>query len=154
MAESSNTDRLIEIAYSAHKAGNFQKSEEYANRILELDSNNHEAWFLLGCAADSQTTLGNDRCPEGYSYFNKMFEILKEKPIENVSENIVDTLEELRAHIIATTSAACSLYSQGLVEFPSEENLLLITNYFKNQLFANIAMVQTIEGQARSYLKK
>ena len=47
----------LDMARNAQDAGNNKEADEYCNRIIEMDVNNWEAWFLKGKAVGWQSTL-------------------------------------------------------------------------------------------------
>ena len=54
---------------NAYKLGNYAEAESYANKALEVDAMNAEAWLLRGKAAGWQSTLENMRIEEAKQYF-------------------------------------------------------------------------------------
>ena len=44
-------DNYLELAKTAHKAGNNEQCEQYCNKILEIENDNAMAWALKGVAA-------------------------------------------------------------------------------------------------------
>ena len=62
-----NTEMIgnyLMMAENAFKAGNYIESETYANKAIEIDPQNVEAWFLKGKAAGWQSTAQNIRLNE------------------------------------------------------------------------------------------
>ena len=69
-----NTDKLsnyYEVAQTAYDADNKAEAETYCNKIIEIDTTNHNAWFLKGKAAGWQSTLKNLRIEESVNCFSK-----------------------------------------------------------------------------------
>lgn len=52
------------MAGSAFNVENYKEAEEYANKVIEIDPQNAEAWFIKGKAAGYQSTLGKIRLSE------------------------------------------------------------------------------------------
>lgn len=58
---SEDTARLLVIARNAFDGGNKLEAYEYANRVLEIDSHNGQAWFLKGASAGWSANLASAR---------------------------------------------------------------------------------------------
>lgn len=56
---SEDTSRLLKIAWNAYEGGNTTEAYDYANRALEIDSNNGQAWFLKGASAGWRANLSS-----------------------------------------------------------------------------------------------
>ena len=70
-----NTDKIknyLEMAKSAYDAGNKGEAESYCNRIIEIEPQNPEAWFMKGKAAGWQSTLANIRIEESVQCFSNV----------------------------------------------------------------------------------
>lgn len=52
------------MAGSAFGVENYKEAEEYANKVIEIDPQNPEAWYIKGKAAGWQSTLGKIRLTE------------------------------------------------------------------------------------------
>lgn len=61
---------LLGMARTGLSASNFQESESYFNRVLELDPNIPEAWIGKGVSAGWQSTIANMRFAEVITCFN------------------------------------------------------------------------------------
>lgn len=86
----------LELGNKACEACNYEEAEGYANKILEQDNNNFEAWLIKGRAAGWQSTIGNQRINEAFSYFAQAIEYAPE-----------DKLEAIREYIKLQASAFC-----------------------------------------------
>lgn len=58
---SDDTARLLVIARNAFDGGNKLEAYEYANRVLEIDSHNGQAWYIKGASAGWGASLGSVR---------------------------------------------------------------------------------------------
>ncbi len=64
------TANLITLAESALAGGNATNAFDYANRALEIDVDNWQAWAIKGKAAGWSSTLNNFRMAEMLTSFN------------------------------------------------------------------------------------
>ncbi len=78
----------LELGNKACEACNYEEAEGYANKVLEQDNNNFEAWLIKGRAAGWQSTIGNQRIGEAFSYFAQAIEYAPEEKHEAVKEYI------------------------------------------------------------------
>ena len=84
-----NTDQIknyLEMASSAYEAGNKSESETYCNRIIEIEPQNYEAWFMKGRAAGWQSTLANIRIEESVQCFSKAVDYAPEDKAEEIKK--------------------------------------------------------------------
>ena len=65
---------FFKMASNAYDAGNKQESENYCNKIIEIDPENADAWLLKGISAAWQSTLGNLRMDEFMSCVSNAFQ--------------------------------------------------------------------------------
>jgi hypothetical protein len=72
---SSEVDNLLALAQAALSASNSGEAYDYANRALEIDSQNVDAWLIKGKAAGWSSTLKNFRVSEMLSAFTKAVEL-------------------------------------------------------------------------------
>lgn len=61
----------LEMARSASASGNHKEAESYCNKIIEMDFDNWEAWFLKGKSVGWQSTLASMRVSEAINCFAK-----------------------------------------------------------------------------------
>ncbi|MBO4837804.1 MAG: hypothetical protein J5493_00310 [Lachnospiraceae bacterium] len=66
-------ENYIKMAKSAADATNNKEAENYANRVLELDPDNAEAWLIKGKAAGWQSSLANIRLGESVECWKKAY---------------------------------------------------------------------------------
>ena len=55
---------FLMMANSAFSVENYKEAEEYANKVIEIDPHNSEAWYIKGKAAGWLSTLGKIRLSE------------------------------------------------------------------------------------------
>jgi tetratricopeptide (TPR) repeat protein len=59
-----NLDNLFNLAKIAQDSGNHEEALSYFTKILEFDSNNHQAWFGKGISSGWLSSLSNIRLDE------------------------------------------------------------------------------------------
>lgn len=110
-----NTSNYIEMAKTAFEASNNEEAENYANKVIELDTNNYEAWLIKGKAAGWQSTMANIRFSESISCFEKAIEFAPEDKKEEIKK---ETIDEARKLLNSLNQLACGHY----IDYPSEDN--------------------------------
>ena len=114
-----NTDKIknyLEMAKSAYEAGNKGEAEAYCNRIIEIEPQNYEAWFMKGKAAGWQSTIANVRIEESVQCFSKA--------VDYAPEDKTDAIKEAAANEISNLSLALiSLTCSNFAESPTEGNV-------------------------------
>lgn len=143
--KSDDARRFLDLARQARKASNNSKAEDYASQVLEIDTNNYEAWFIQGSAIGWQASIANDRYQEAFSCFNKMLEIITGLPIDKVTPEMFELIKQLKSHIVEITSARCELYSNPFKTQPSVANKNYITQTLKSIIILYAVLLDTIE---------
>ena len=108
-----NTDKIknyLEMAKSAYDAGNKGEAESYCNRIIEIEPQNPEAWFMKGKAAGWQSTLANIRIEESVQCFSKAIDYANDEEKEAIQKNAADEISELSLALISLT---CSNFAES-----------------------------------------
>jgi Flp pilus assembly protein TadD len=77
-ATGSNVSNLLQLADQAAKAGNNKEAFDYYTRVLEVDSDNAEAWFGKGEAAGCLSTLQEFRLAEMISGIERALQLIPE----------------------------------------------------------------------------
>ena len=99
--KSKDIENYLEIARNAMEAENYREAEEYCNRIIEIDVNNWEAWFIKGKSAGWQSTLDNSRINESVNVFLKMLEVCPNEKKEDLREKCKLELENLLSALLS-----------------------------------------------------
>jgi len=73
-ASGPDPENMLKLAKSALESGNNKEAIQYANRYLEHNSENVEAWFIKGEAAGWSSSLGSFRLAEMISHFQQGLE--------------------------------------------------------------------------------
>ena len=108
-----NTDKIknyLEMAKSAYDAGNKGEAESYCNRIIEIEPQNPEAWFMKGKAAGWQSTLANIRIEESVQCFSKAIDYADDEEKEAIQKKAADEISELSLALISLT---CSNFAES-----------------------------------------
>ena len=114
-----NTDKIknyLEMAKSAYDAGNKGEAESYCNRIIEIEPQNYEAWFMKGKAAGWQSTLANIRIEESVQCFSKAIDYADDEEKEAIQKKAADEISELSLALISLT---CSSFAES----PTKSNV-------------------------------
>lgn len=113
-----NTDKIknyLEMANSAYEADNKSEAESYCNRIIEIDNENYEAWFLKGKAAGWQSTIANIRVEESVQCFSKAVDYAPEYKKDMVKASATNEFSSL-------SSALVTLPCNSFEEYQSQNN--------------------------------
>lgn len=130
IAQENNVANYLAMAQSAYHSQNYKEAESYCNKILEIDLQNYEAWFLKGKSAGWQSTKYKKRLNETVSCFEKA---IKYSP-ESVKKNIAnDSLTEIMEIAKALVSLCCRDYEN----LPDENHKKSIMSAF-DHIFNNI----------------
>ena len=72
--QSSSIEKYFLLAQNAFESKNYSEAEKYCNRVIEIDENNWEAWFIKGKAVGRNSTIANFRLSETIKSFVKALE--------------------------------------------------------------------------------
>lgn len=105
----------LEMAATALEAGNNEEAENYANKVIEIDSRSAKAWFYKGKAAGWQTTGRNNRYPESIvNWINAYsFSSLEEK------EELVD---DIKTEAMNISAAILQMKCNSFANYRSDDN--------------------------------
>ncbi len=112
---------LTDMAWNAYRSGNAQEAERYANRVLELDPKNPDAWFVKGAAAGWQSTLAHIRFTESVECWGKAVECVDEARADGMKQQIGAEMTNLAKALITKRADMFAGY-------PSEENFKALLN--------------------------
>ena len=106
----------LDMARNAQDAGNNKEADEYCNRIIEMDVNNWEAWFLKGKAVGWQSTLANNRISESVNAFSKALEFCPDEKKKELGEQCKAEVEKLHAALL-------TVRVKNFAEYPSDSSI-------------------------------
>ena len=152
--KSGDARRFLDLARQARKSSNNSKAEDYASQVLEIETDNYEAWFIQGCAIGWQASIANDRYQEAFSCFNKMLEIITGLPIGQVTPEVFELIKQLKSHVVEITSARCDLYTKPFRTQPSVANKNYITQTLKSIIILYAVLLDTIEKALGKLIEK
>lgn len=96
--ESNRVSNYLELARQALAAGNKENAEGYANRALEVDAENYEAWLIKAKAVGGQFGLESSRLRECVPYYVKAYQLTDS---DEVKEDVVSSLQDICVDMIA-----------------------------------------------------
>ena len=114
---------------------NFCEAERYANKVLEIDLDNIDAWAIKSIAIDWQLTIKNNRLRESSDCFLKTFQLLPNEV--KTCEGLIharSVIKSLKLHLDDIVEAVISLYAEPIINTPSDDNLALITDTLASHL--------------------
>lgn len=98
------------MANNAYDANNTKEAENYCNKIIEIDPENSEAWFLKGKSAGWQSSLTNIRFEETINAFQKAINYTDEKSKKTITKKAVDEISNLCKALV---TLACDNYADS-----------------------------------------
>ncbi|MBP5415965.1 MAG: hypothetical protein J6Y58_00400 [Clostridiales bacterium] len=104
----------LEMAERAYKSGNNSETENYCNKIIEVEPKNYRALMLKGKAAGWDSTLKNNRINEAITCFSSA---ISNAPEEEKEEMIQETKSEVEKLSVALVS----LQGERFEKWPDEE---------------------------------
>ena len=133
--KTADAKRLLKLAKTACETRNFCEAERYANKVLEIDLDNIDAWAIKSIAIDWQLTIKNNRLRESSDCFLKTFQLLPNEV--KTCEGLIhawSVIKSLKLHLDDIVEAASSLYAEPIINTPSDNNLALITDTLASHL--------------------
>ena len=131
-ADKKQVDNLMNLAKNSFDSKNFSKAEEYCNKVIEVDSENYDAWLLKGDAVSNQSAPStNDRSDEVYNCFITAYRVLGDKDKEKKRESI---LSKLYVSSLAQLTVCVQLVE---AKRPKLEQINRVKNLY-NKLYNNL----------------
>ncbi|MBV6449989.1 MAG: hypothetical protein MHPDNHAH_00707 [Anaerolineales bacterium] len=141
--ERRNIERFLEMCKSALDGSNYDEALQYANKILEIDPENFDAWVNKAIASYWLTTKANNRFDEAMGYLLKAEKIDPANPViettrKSLMENqcrwytyLGDQADEQSARIIEIySSTADSLFGHMEAKEHCQEYVIEAMNYY------------------------
>lgn len=123
-------DNYLSMAKSALEGSNNEEAENYANKIIEMDPQNWQAWSIKGTAAGWQTTGRNNRYGESVVAWIKALTYVPEEARGDLRIELMVSAQQIGAAIV-------QMHGNHFVDYRSEDNKLDVLNAaqdVKNQL--------------------
>lgn len=135
---SASIKNFYTMAASAYEAENKAEAEKYCNKIIEIEPENYEAWFLKGKAAGWQSTLANLRIEESVQCFSKAIDYAPDDKTEEIKKQAADEISNLS---IALITLCCN----NFMKYPDTSNAKsILSNTINTQMYA-IQLMKNVE---------
>ena len=127
---SASIKNFYTMSASAYEAENKAEAEKYCNKIIEIEPENYEAWFLKGKAAGWQSTLANLRIEESVQCFSKAIDYAPDDKTEEIKKQAADEISNLS---IALITLCCN----NFMKYPDTSNAKsILSNTINTQMYA------------------
>ena len=107
-------DNYLQMAQTALEADNKGEAETYANKIIEIDPENYQAWLIKGKSAGWQSTLQNPRFSEIVTGFAKALQYAPEEEKDALAQDAKDEIKSM-------SQALISLRAERFIKWPDKE---------------------------------
>jgi tetratricopeptide (TPR) repeat protein len=141
-----NTEKIknyLVMANNAYGASNLKEAEEYANKIIEIDPENAESWFIKGKAAGWQSTIVNNRFGESIDCWTKTMEFSTKEDKEKYKNLASTELSKLAQALISTRAT-------NFAKYPSNDNCTGLTGDYISMISFSIKLIRQIGTTALS----
>ena len=108
-------ENLLVLASNAFESSNNQETENYCNKVIEMDVTCYKAWLLKGQAIGWQSTYGSPRVEEGANAMRKAVDFAPEEEKENIAKQAIRALCRI-------CTALTSLARDNFGNNPTEDN--------------------------------
>ncbi|MFD0702512.1 hypothetical protein DMP06_08660 [Slackia equolifaciens] len=140
---SEEVEKYLDLARTAEKGSNMSKAEEYASKVLEIDSANIEAWIIYGKSIDCQTNLAKDRFAEANSSYSKALQKVADE-MGNDPQSAHEHLLELKELFFNMAEMRSRFFANAFKNSPTQTNRDLVVSSFKQQLESYAARIDTV----------
>jgi len=82
--ENKELENLKTLASTAKEGGNWKEAIDYYNKILELDTENYDAWFGKGLCIINTSTIGNIKMKEALSYYKNAIKFSNDENVKKI----------------------------------------------------------------------
>lgn len=110
------------LAASAFSAKNYEEAEKYSTKVIEIDPENYEAWYIKGKAAGLLSTLAKLRVEECVHCFSKSIQFAPEDKIDEMKMRIADDYPMLCSEMI-------SISCRNFINHPNSDNADIVANH-------------------------
>lgn len=123
---SEDIDKFLSLSNEALSSNNFANAEKYANRVLEIDPKNREAWHIKAKAIDWQSSITNDRFVESVRSYKHYVELLTNEIESKQSVEITAEALLLAKEINEGARAEVDLFCKPFANKWSQANLITV----------------------------
>ena len=116
-------DSYMKLAQNANESQNYKETENYCNKVLEIDINNYEAWLMKGRSVGWQSTIANTRTLESVKCFENAINNAPDEKKEEVTNQAVTEMKRL---LESLGNLAASFYQ----DHPTENNAKTVIDTF------------------------
>lgn len=116
-------DSYLKLAQSANEAKNYKDTENYCNKILEIDINNYETWLMKGSAVGWQSTIANIRTLESVKCFENAITYAPDDKKEEVTNT---SIAEIKKLLESLGNLACSFFDDNPTDYNAKTILDVI----------------------------
>lgn len=85
-------ENLLNLARSSFESNNFEKTEDFCNQILAVDSMNYDAWRLKGEAINGQINANNPRIDEVFNCVMQSYRVSSPEEKEDRGSDLITWL--------------------------------------------------------------
>lgn len=133
-----NSENYIKLAENAMNSNNNAEAENYCNKVIEIDAENYEAWFIKGKVAGWQSTVVNPRTLESITCFENAIKFAPEDKKEEMKK---ECTEEMKNLLESLGRLACSHY----IDYPSVDDASMIIDIVQ-KILSDIVQFCSITG--------
>lgn len=147
-----NSNNYLEMAKSALAADNFEESIKYANKLIEINTENLDGWFIKGQATLLSGTVSNPRFKEAIYCFSNILNKKNDNYLFrcDIAGTILDTYNGFQEQIKANKKGAFSqALISGAIDVVTGDNS---AQDGLDQRNANIATVEELRNQFSAYV--
>lgn len=115
-------NNYLKMANSAYNSSNLKEAEQYANKIIELEPSNSEAWFIKGKTAGWQSTTVNNRIMESIECWGNAVKHCNKDKLASLKEEIKD-------EFVLICKALVKLNAEHFADYPIKKNRDNLCNF-------------------------
>jgi len=134
----------LSMTTAAYDVNNFAESEQYCNKIIEIDAENVYAWLYKGMAAGWQSTVAQPRVDEAVQCFIKAIQFADSEHAADIWEKASTALKNLSISMAGTIVDFYLKYGDPNMNKRVYEQKY---QYLKSDLAMNTAYIAHFAGQ-------
>jgi len=131
-------DNYLPIAMSALDGENYLEAELYCNKILEINSNHVDAWFIKGASIACQSSASVNRFIESYKCWENAVSNLDINKV-NIDNMLHDIYSHLKTTVLSYLQSHVDLFKSDPTKFNASnvieylDNLRIAQNWVNNK---------------------